>query len=70
MIAEKIRSLAAALDKTVDELLAENAELHRRNEMLGAQLDDALDGIYELKRRIAELETLNDELRERKTTKR
>ena len=64
--AEKIRSLASELDKTVAFLLTENEELRRRNEMIGAQLDDALDGFHEFRRRIAELEMLNEELRELK----
>lgn len=68
--ADRIRSLASELDKTVEVLLSENAELRRRNEMIGAQLDDALDGFHEFRRRITELEMLNEELRELKEAKR
>ena len=64
--AKRVETLSAELTKTVSALVDENAELERRNKVLDVQLSDALDGIYELKRRIEELEQVNGELREMK----
>lgn len=67
--AQQLRALAVELERIVDLLLAENVELLRRNAMLSAQLDDAVDGLSELKHRNSELETVNEELRQLKETK-
>jgi hypothetical protein len=48
-------------------LSAENARLAADYTKLSRQLDDALDGIADLKLKVKELEQLNTELREMKT---
>lgn len=63
---KRVQSLGVELAKTVEALITENVELARRNKVLDEQLCDAMDGVYELKRRIEELETLNAEMRELK----
>ena len=64
--AKRVEALGAELAKVVGALITENAELARRIKVLDEQLCDAMDGVYELKRRIEELETLNAEMRELK----
>jgi len=51
------------LVKLADEMQKQSDDLHIQNLKLSRQLDDALDGIAELKDKIRQLEQLNEELR-------
>ena len=59
----RVQALSAELTKVVEGLVAENGELQRLLKVREDQLADMRDGLHEDRRRIEELEVLNNELR-------
>ncbi len=59
LLMSQLNACASRMRSDADRLATENVKLVR-------QLDDALDGIAELKQKVRELEQLNEELRTRR----
>lgn len=63
MLRAELKMHLGVLVKLADEMQKQSDDLHIQNLKLSRQLDDALDGIAELKDKIRQLEQLNEELR-------
>jgi uncharacterized coiled-coil protein SlyX len=66
MSVERIEELTRALVATSTTITLQNIELKARIADLETRLADALDEVYDLRRKIGELENVNDELRQMK----
>ena len=61
---KQVHEAMRVLAERVDAVETENKDVHRRNGVLKTQLDDALDRVAQLQGQNAELQTVNEELRQ------